>query len=541
MKENIFKDIKRQVHAKKHTVGALIITMLIVMVSISVFLVIIPEQAKAASYGDFGSYKELTIESDYIDAGLSNFPILVHDNTGDLSDILANGSDIAFFNSAKDTQFNHEIELYNSTSGELWAWVNVTTVSDSVDTVFYMYYNDSDGGYPIGYNPTDVWDSNFIAVWHMNDTLDSTSNDVDLTNSGCDAGYTGKMGDCYRWVRIASAEGDYMYHDTFLNTFPSALTTESWFKSTNDTSVGIIVSKRQDTADHRFNVESGNSTITCNLFITAGGINEVPRGNMVSASQWYFIAMTYADDSPVSVWLNTTENTTSGSVGTMGDDSGSGYDFSVGAKSDAIHSLRFPGYIDEVRVSDIIRSDAWINASFHSQNETTSFLTFGSEQGEDASSSYSIKGLTSGRITWSGTAGTTVWCNSSGDGYEWAEVNMSINASDNVTEFRVWMDDLNDTSAYINASNITMYVSSDNSSYGEVGSFSDGGGNCTTYINSTNWNAGTMGSDPFAGVGLTNDSFEIYLVFKLTIPADTPTDTFWSAASDSFKIYIARA
>jgi len=541
MQNKLFKNIRKQVYAKKSTAGSILIAMLIIAVSISTFLVIFPEQVEAASYSDFSSYKELTIESDDIDAGLSNFPILVHDSTGDLDGILSNGSDIAFFDSSNSTQFNHEIELYNSTSGELWAWVNVTSVSDSVDTVFYMYYNDSDGGYPVGYNNESVWDSNYIAVWHFNNSLlDSTSNDIDLINndSGCDAGYSGIAGNCYRFVRIAAAEGDYMSHSTFLTTFPSALTTEAWYKTTNDSSTGSVLSKRQESSSHRFNVESGNSATACRLYITAGGDNEIPTGNVTSIDCWYSIVMTYADNSPVSVWLNTTENTTSGSVGDMADDTGAGYYFSIGAKSDATHSLRFPGYIDEVRVSDIIRSDAWINASFHSQNETTGFLTIGAEQAGSDASSFSIKGLTSGRVTWSGIAGTTVYCNSSGDGYEWLEINMTINATDNVTEFRVYMDDLNDTSAYINASNITMYVSSDDSSYGEVGSFSDGGGNCSTYINSTNWNAGTMGADPFAGAGLTNDSFEIYLVFKLTIPAGSITDVFWSAASDSFKIYI---
>ena len=96
----------------------------------------------------------------------------------------------------------------------------------------------------------------------------------------------------------------------------------------------------------------------------------------------------------------------------------------------------------------------------------------------------------------------------------------------------------NSTTEYINASNITAYVSSDNITYGELGTFTDGGSNCSNAINTVNWNAGTMGADPFAGEGLTNDSFEIYIVFKLTIPADSPTDIFWSVASDSFKTYI---
>jgi len=164
-------------------------------------------------------------------------------------------------------------------------------------------------------------------------------------------------------------------------------------------------------------------------------------------------------------------------------------------------------------------------------------VIYNATEGEEpVISTYEIKGLSSNKITFAGTAGTYPYCNSTGDYNEWLEINMSINATQNVTDINVSVGDLNDTDAYINASNITMYVSSDNSSYGELGTFIDGGSNLT--INITTWNAGTMGSNPFTGAGLTNITTSIYLIFRLSIPADSPTDLFYSLASDSFKIYI---
>ena len=115
---------------------------------------------------------------------------------------------------------------------------------------------------------------------------------------------------------------------------------------------------------------------------------------------------------------------------------------------------------------------------------------------------------------------------------------MSINSTDNVTELRVWIGDLNDTNAWINASNISMWISSDNSSYGELGTFEDLGSNLS--INATNWNAGTMGADPFTGAGLTDKNTSIFCIFKLTIPAGISSDTFYSFAFaiNSWKVYI---
>jgi len=171
-----------------------------------------------------------------------------------------------------------------------------------------------------------------------------------------------------------------------------------------------------------------------------------------------------------------------------------------------------------------------------SSNFNITEITWSYTPSGSTASVYQIKGLPANYITFGGTAGTTVYCNSSGDTNEWLEINMTINATDNVTEIRVFMDDFNDTDAWINASNITMYVSSDNSSYGEMGTFTDGGSNLS--INSTNWNAGTMGTNSFLGAGLTNKNTSIWCIFKLSIPVDSPTDEFYTFASDSCKIYL---
>ena len=118
------RNFLKQMKSKQPVMGTLVITLML-LATVTIFIGIVPEKAKAAST-DYAYYKAITVESDYIDATLANFPILVHDNTGDLlGNVLTNGSDIAFYAVDNSTQYNHEIELYNSTTGELWAWVNV--------------------------------------------------------------------------------------------------------------------------------------------------------------------------------------------------------------------------------------------------------------------------------------------------------------------------------------------------------------------------------------------------------------------------------
>ena len=55
----------------------------------------------------------------------------------------ADGSDIVFTAGDGVTKVSHEIESYNSATGQLTAWVNVPAVSPSADTVIYLYYGNS--------------------------------------------------------------------------------------------------------------------------------------------------------------------------------------------------------------------------------------------------------------------------------------------------------------------------------------------------------------------------------------------------------------
>ena len=87
---------------------------------------------------------------------------------------------------------DHEIEYYDGLSGELVAWVNVPLVKNDSNTKFYMCYgNETCGSLE---NPTQVWDSNYVAVYHMPDypdsdhIKDSTSNNYHGEKKGAMAG-----------------------------------------------------------------------------------------------------------------------------------------------------------------------------------------------------------------------------------------------------------------------------------------------------------------------------------------------------------------
>jgi len=514
---------------------------------------------ETSSTTSFTYNKQITIDHTQVDSALTNFPVLVNITDADLASHVENSSgyDIAFFNATNETQFNHEIELFNDTTGQLVAWVNVTSISSSEDTIFYMYYGNST--IVNQENVEGVWDSNYVIVHHMDgdaytDLDDSTVNNNDVIGEGGSPDYaqTGKIGEAITLQgndddtgeNLSVASDDSLHFVSGGNDIP--YTFEAWLYPIKIAGDGRMVWSIYGPSQREYQF-SLSDTFTRGYMVDESAGKGVANGSApLSLNCWQYVVVTYdgsggGDSSGIQVYLN-------GSAETMGvtdlnntgyvDMENTGGQLNIGNREDGNRDY-YNGSLDEMRMSNISRSVAWISASYNTMFNSSDggFLTFGSEGGEgDTASSYSIKGLPSSRITWSGIAGNSVWCNSSGDTNEWLEINMSINSTHNVTEIRVHMNDLNDTSAWVNASNITMYVSSDNVSYGSLDTFVDGGSNLS--INSTNWNAGTMGTNPFDGAGLTDKNASIYCIFKLSFPGDSITDNFYSAASDSFKIYI---
>ncbi|MHA2246256.1 MAG: DUF2341 domain-containing protein [Candidatus Hodarchaeales archaeon] len=151
--------------------------------------------------------KNITIDyTKVIGSGiLTNFPVLIDLYDTDLQkDAQINGNDI-MFTDITGSILDYEKELYervyNSTHAHLVAWVEVN-LSNSQDTTISMYY-----GNPTAVNqenPTGVWDSYYLGVWHLAETTsgvgaikDSSSNNIDGTDSGNPTlGVIGQIGNC---------------------------------------------------------------------------------------------------------------------------------------------------------------------------------------------------------------------------------------------------------------------------------------------------------------------------------------------------------
>lgn len=328
--------------------------------------------------------KNFTIDHNKVSADLTDFPVLINIVDADLrrGKVQDDGDDIMFTN-ATGTRLAHEIETFQQSSslGVLVGWARVPTLSSTTDTILSMYYgNDT---LPSQENATGVWDSGFAGVWHLAEnpviypTKDSTANDNAGTPHGTTIVTTSKVGYGFRFNRLAQ---DYIdIGNPAELRITGALTFEGWFYTGNPDRDQTIIAKWADTYQDmgwelRTYVEGPGIV---EFRYSADGNNAKWAGEaVVSANQWYHVAGVFNPSSYVRLYLNG-QMVSQGTVGIPAGLWDTSESVTFGKRTGATNY--FDGTLDEIRISNVTRSAAWIGTYYNNTNNPTSFYTIGSE------------------------------------------------------------------------------------------------------------------------------------------------------------------
>ena len=335
------------------------------------------------------NYRQLiTINSSQVSSTLTNFPVLISiDSDAGLSlNAQPDGDDIHFIDFAdNNTIYNHEIEHYSS--GTLQAWVNITSLSSTVDTKVWMYY-----GNPTvssRQNVTDTWNTNYLGVWHLNDDdlTDSTINGYDATTSGTTDNNNGAVAGCREFTQTV---GENISIDSWGGT-GSEFTVESWISRTD---------ALQDYPRYMIQGETWNSNsdwcaygransgvgqgFRCTFDTTGGssaqGGTHPPPGN-------YFFYMTYGvsesdqgGNGRQTIRTNKTYQHDTLLTGLTNSDTYPYLTFGNDRSPSATSS--FNGCMDELRISNINRTIDWLNTTYNtiSLNSDFQYISTGEEE-----------------------------------------------------------------------------------------------------------------------------------------------------------------
>ena len=290
------------------------------------------------------------------------------------------------------TQCYTEIEYWNGINQEATLWTKVSTVSSGTDTILYLYYDSTkaDNDFYVGETGTsaaqNVWNSDFIGVFHL--AQDPSGTIKNSTSVGIDASSVGSMtymdlvdGKIGKAIDFDGSD-DYLYTPSADDVFniTDTLTLECIFKPniTLDSSLVYgagLVSRQHYTT---YGQDSYGFLINNDGTLLLGSFGGNIRSTTASWSNlsWHYVVGTYNSNGLVGdLFANGVKETLS--VDNYDTMAGATNSFAIGV-NDPTNPYFFPGIIDEVRVSDIVRSDAWIKATYYSN--WNSLITYGTEQ-----------------------------------------------------------------------------------------------------------------------------------------------------------------
>ena len=335
--------------------------------------------------------RQIIIDHTKIDEDLIDFPVLLHlsassgiygtDITSIFDEIGSNHKKIAVTTSDGVTQCYVEVEKWDAVNKEAWLWVKVPNISATEDTILYIYYDNTqpdntDYVGDTGEVPAqNVWDEHFVLVTHMRDDPDSShirdstsyGNNGTKKAAGEPAVTTdGQIDDAQDFDGV----DDYVNvpHSTSLD-ITGNITIEAWLKHDN-TESEFIVAKRA--ASNAYSLYT-SATHAPGFEVFIGGVRRYVDGSTVlSAATWYHVVGTY-DGENLRIYLNGEIDGTTPQTG------------NIDSTTDPVRIgwaiadfFGFDGIIDEVRISSIVRSAAWVKATYETGRDN--LLTWGSEE-----------------------------------------------------------------------------------------------------------------------------------------------------------------
>ncbi|PCH92553.1 MAG: hypothetical protein COB85_08005 [Bacteroidetes bacterium] len=326
---------------------------------------------------DYSYRKEITIYASQVLGGSNHidFPVLISiQGDGDLVTTGSggyvenlNGYDIAFTSSDGVTVFDHDLENYDGTNGDVDAWLRIPSLSPSTNTSIFMYFGNSS----IGSDPslTSTWNANYRGVWHIHDNLnDATSNSNTIVNYGSvtSSAYIAN-GRMFDGVDDILEVADQSYWDQF------PFTASVWVRYTNN-NIQMTYCKRES-AGGNFSWALSNefSTFYLTVYDQASNFYYMGSDDEMVINTWYHIVFGVRSSGMLFMYVNGVLQT--GVDGPVPDILDSFQPLVMGSLTGSSYLLQ--GELDEVRFSDAEFSNEWIQTSYNTQASPSTFFLVG--------------------------------------------------------------------------------------------------------------------------------------------------------------------
>jgi hypothetical protein len=353
---------------------------------------------------------KFSIDPKKIDAPLYNFPVLLHISrssgidSADLGFVFAelafdgDRHKIAITTADGTTQCFAEIEKWDTAGREAWIWFKAPYIHSGTSTVFYLYYDrnrDSNFrmiGSPISIPAANVWDTDYKMVLHLAENGDGSPGEyTDSTGNG-NHGTGGNGSSLMTPVRVSARAGDGQMFDRHYIEVPDC---DDFSVSTNGgmtvsfwLSPGVLNFNSEDVYTHYlgkgdagqqewvFRIYDRDGTdrpqrLSFYLFnleggLGAGSFSEQP----LETGEWVYVTGK-ADRKNTYIYRDGLLAGQTGYTVPRGDIPAIEPRNGTNPLRIGTRELKdwFIGRMDEIRLSSVPRSSAWIKASYYSESD----------------------------------------------------------------------------------------------------------------------------------------------------------------------------
>jgi hypothetical protein len=294
----------------------------------------------------------------------------------------ADAADLRFVAADESTLLPYEIERWQP-GGTSVVWVKVPSIAPGENAGhFTMYYGSSDASSQE--DPAEVWSNGYLAVWHLDDLQDALGNRA-LESTGTQV-VDGRIGG----ARLFDGSSTRMVvaGDPLPDLFEGGATISAWIRPDGwgGSSFGRIIESCSGALTQEgwsFSVanppESPTAIRFAHDFVDERGEWRTGRGSM-TLGQWHLVAVAYS--TAASTDPRFTIQGATAAFDTYFSPAGAPVQSStspttIGAQGSA--ELRFfDGIIDELRISTVVRSEAWLELQYRSMSDE--LLVYGDEE-----------------------------------------------------------------------------------------------------------------------------------------------------------------
>lgn len=259
---------------------------------------------------------------------------------------------------------------YVATTGELWCYVDAGTLSHTVDTVFYMFYDGATTTYQSTY--TSTYAAAYKAVYHMPDgtTLDKHDSTTNAnTGSGTASAAAGELdgGSSY------NGSSDTITVTDASSLRPTTLSLSVWLKKSSGST--YAVSKLESGGNcSSYAMQPQGANIRFYVGDSGCGISASPGGGNIWDDAWHLAVGTW-DGTNVCLSIDGASLSCNSNARTI---EFQALNLFIGSFDGAESGLYYGGSMDEVQIQSGVVTNSSITTQYNNESNEGAFITLGS-------------------------------------------------------------------------------------------------------------------------------------------------------------------